>query len=111
MSLTGGEWLAWGLVLGFACLSGLGVVWLTRRLSSRFLAWQLRCLCFALLLIPAPVPSFSEHWAPAIVVLLFESVFQTSGRPGQSFRLLLAGLVLATAIAALIALLSRLRRR
>lgn len=41
------------------------------------------------LLAPAPVPESPEHFAPAFVVLLFESLFQLQGSPEVAGRILL----------------------
>jgi hypothetical protein len=59
----------------------------------------LRWLPPALLLVPAPVPEFPGHYAPAFIVLVFEGLLQADG---QSFPALVILLVTALVIAALV---------
>lgn len=63
----------------------------------------------AVLLLPAPVPSYPGHYAPAFLVFAFESLFQRPGEPGTAGLILAAGAAATLAVIVLIA--SRRRRR
>ncbi|MEZ7818900.1 MAG: hypothetical protein ACI883_001548 [Candidatus Azotimanducaceae bacterium] len=49
-------------------------------------------LVFVFFLLPAPLPNHAGVFAPAFVVYLFESMFQSNGQPNQSQGILLVGL-------------------
>lgn len=55
----------------------------------------LRVLCcgliFALVLTPAPIPGYPQHYAPAFIVAIFEGIFQRDGAPWVALRFLIAG--------------------
>jgi hypothetical protein len=82
---------AWLLVAGAGILGVLGLFFLTRNVSSPRLRAVLRLLPPVLLLAPAPVPNYDGQFAPAFIVLVFESLFQAEGKP------LAAGLILVVA--------------
>ncbi|MEM7078908.1 MAG: hypothetical protein AAF513_09790 [Pseudomonadota bacterium] len=90
--MTDYDW-AWVIIAGAAVVGGFGLWRLTRWLRPMWLRATLVALVMALFVIPAPIPSQLEFWAPALVVYLFEAFLQTSGSPGQSGRLLLLGLL------------------
>ena len=49
-------------------------------------------LVFVFFLLPAPVPNYPGIYAPAFVVYVFESMFQSSGLPNESQGILVLGL-------------------
>jgi hypothetical protein len=53
---------------------------------------------FAVLVAPAEIPRYPGHFAPAFVVFVLESLFQTAGAPGPAGRILLAASALGFAI-------------
>lgn len=103
--------LAWVIIAGSGvlCLAAVGL--LLRHSVRGVLLWPALALLAALLLVPAPHPGAEGVWAPAFVVALFEGLFQPSGSPTVSLRLLLAGLVVALAVGGGVAGLLALRRR
>ena len=106
-----GESIAWGLAAASAAATA-AILWaLTKRLGCGFWRAWLLCTGLALMLTPAPVPGFDGHLAPAFIVALFEALFQLQGHPGQSFKLLLAACLAATALAGLWAWLGPAGRR
>jgi hypothetical protein len=62
------------------------------------------------LLVPAEVPGFPGHYAPAFVVLLFESLFQHDGKPRAAAIILAAATLLAVALMLLWAVVRRSRK-
>jgi len=67
----------------------------TRRLIGALLAvWAL---------LPAPVPGYAGHYAPAFLVFAFESLFQNPGDPTTSGIILAAGTVATLGLALLLA--------
>ena len=94
-----GDFIAW-LIAALAGAAALfGIVRFTRPWRDSFFKAWLRCLVPVLLLLPAPVPGFDGHYAPAFVVALFEAAFQRQGRPQLALGLLFGGILLATALA------------
>ena len=100
---------AWLVVLG----AGLGVIGgvfvLTRRIRWFWVRTGIRCLVPVWLLLPAQIQVVDAHYAPAFIVVVFESLFRADGNPGPAAATLGAGtaVVLATL---LIAAGVRLRR-
>ncbi len=74
-------------VAGIACLGFFFL--LTRRIGSLYLRILLRCLGAAWILLPASVPNYPGHFAPAFVVWIFEGVLQSEGDPLLSLQILL----------------------
>lgn len=70
-----------------------------RGLFGRRLTGALVVLLLVWVLLPAPVPGYPGHYAPAFLVFAFEWLFQQSGDPRP------AGLILAGGTAAALALL------
>lgn len=62
------------------------------------------------LLLPAPVPGYEGHYAPAFLVLTFEGLFQQAGNPRTAGVILAAGTALALALLLLMNALRRSRR-
>lgn len=94
--------LAW-VVIGVAGLLGTGfLIFLTRNFSSPSLRWIIRLLPLLLMVVPAPVPNFQGQFAPAFVVLIFESLFQAEGEPGTAGLMLLVAALTALILGALV---------
>lgn len=104
--MSGYGW-AW-LIIGAAGLIGwLALVRLTRPLGASPVRWLLQALVLLWLLLPAPVPGHAGQWAPAFIVLIFESVFQRGGEPLPAALILLFG----SLVALLLVMVLALRRR
>lgn len=84
------SWLV--LFLGSLVVSYITYQWLRRRLSvfSSLCCGLVVALFF---LVPAPVPGYSGYYAPAYIVLIFESLFQIEGSPAYSGQILTLSLV------------------
>lgn len=81
--------------VGALCLNSLlkricGV----RSLTGRSLRWAIVMTVLAAFTLPVALPNAEQINAPAFIVLLFESFFQTQGDPAQARRMMLAGLPL-----------------
>lgn len=96
--------IAWIIAAAAGMVGTLGLFVLTRRLGTGVVRNVLCLLPLVLLLVPAPVPAFPEHFAPAFVVAIFESAFVADGHPRAALVILAVALVGATLA---IALLSR----
>jgi hypothetical protein len=98
--MTGTYILAW---LIMALLTPLALYALLRATRGWGLLWSRRVLAVLLaswLLVPAPIPNFSDNYAPAFFVFVFEAVFQHGGKPR------VAGVILAmTTVGVLLAML------
>jgi len=94
--------IAWivALVAGVAGTLVLHV--LTRGLHSLLLRNLLCVLPLVVLLVPAPVPAFPDHFAPAFVVAVFESIFVTGGQPRAALVILAVALIGASLAIALL---------
>jgi hypothetical protein len=92
---------AWLLVAAAAGLGGVGLVFLTRSILTRWLKWLLRLLPPVLMLVPAPVPGFSGNYAPAFVVLVFEGLFQSEGSVAAALTILITTTVLTVLLTVL----------
>lgn len=104
--MSGYGW-AW-LIIGAAGLIGwLALMRLTRPLGASPVRWLLQGLVLLWLLLPAPVPGHTGQWAPAFIVLIFESVFQRGGEPLPAALILLFG----SLVVLLLVMLLALRRR
>jgi chromate transport protein ChrA len=81
--------------VGALCLNSLlkrigGV----RSVTGRSLRWAIVMTVLAAFTLPVALPNAEQINAPAFIVLLFESFFQTQGDPAQARRMMLAGLPL-----------------
>jgi hypothetical protein len=101
----------WFIVVLFGGLSASGWYMLMRTFGSAYAKILVPAIWLALVLVPAPVPEFSGHYAPAFVVLVFEGLFQSEGNAGVALRLLAAGVCLAVAAVSLVFLILRRRRQ
>jgi hypothetical protein len=93
---------AWLLVAAAAGLGGVGLVFLTRSIRTRWLKWLLRVLPPVLMLMPAPVPGFPGNYAPAFVVLVFEGLFQSEGSVAAALTILITATVLTVLLTVLL---------
>lgn len=82
----------------------------TRGLGGTRLRAMLAVLLAVWLLLPAPVPGYEGHYAPAFVVVTFEWLFQQAGNPRPAGVILAAGTALALAGLLLLNVLRRSRR-
>lgn len=106
MTAYGWAWLA----AAASVLVGLLALWrATRGLPLGRTRPLLAALIAVWLLLPAPVPGYSGHYAPAFLVFLFEWWFQAPGQPRPAGFILLAGGLLVAAAALLLGM--RRRRR
>jgi hypothetical protein len=80
----------------------------TRGLPLPALRAGLLWLLAVWLLVPAPVPDHAGHYAPALLVFVFEAVFQRPGQPETSALILAAASALA--LAAMLVVSVRRRR-
>ena len=91
-----GQSIAW-TVIGCATLLGAVAMWVTfsRHQIDGLTRTSIVALLIAFFLVPAPVPNYETQLAPAFIVLIFETFFQTEGQPQGSMRNLLIGVVVA----------------
>jgi hypothetical protein len=61
------------------------------------------------LVLPAPVPGYEGHFAPAFLVFAFEALFQQAGSPRPAGIILAAGTALALALVLLLGITRRRR--
>ena len=95
--------IAW-IVAAIAGLVGsICLYMLTRSMRGGVLRSLLCLLPLVLLLVPAPVPAFQDHFAPAFVVAIFESAFVADGQPRAALVILTVALVGASLAIALVA--------
>jgi hypothetical protein len=68
-----------------AVAAGLGVIWgvfvVTRYLATGWVRWMVRALAAVWLLLPWPIQVVEGYYAPAVIVALFEGVFNRHGNP------------------------------
>ncbi len=98
--------LAWTIY----AIAGLGVVAGIWVLTARF--WplprdMLRMLVVVALAVPAGVVGYPGHYAPAVLVAVFEGVFQSHGDPVPAMATLASALAVGTAVVLLLALVRR----
>ena len=89
--------MAWLVIVAAGLLGSLGLFYMTRGIGNPSLRWILRVTPLLLMVAPAPVPNYDGQLAPAFVVLIFESLFQSEGEPVTSALILLATMLLALA--------------
>ena len=92
--------VAWVVAVVAGLIGTFGLYMLTRKLGNGALRSLVCLLPIVVMLVPAPVPGFAGHFAPAFVVAIFESAFVADGRP----RVALVILAVAS-IGALLAIL------
>lgn len=84
---------------------------LTRTLRWRRSKIVVAVLLAVWLLVPAPVPGFDDHLAPAFLVFFFELLFQQTGHPRTAGVILAASGLLALALMLLATVLLGGRKR
>lgn len=97
--MTGPYLWAWVIM---AVATPVAVYGFLRATSGMALAGARRGLAFLVavwLLVPAAIPNFPGHYAPAFIVFLFETLFQNDGKPRA------AGIILAAATLSALALM------
>jgi len=88
----------WALIAGAAligalCLNSLlAKIGGTRSSFGRSLRWALVVTVVAAFTLPVAVPKTEGVYAPAFVVLLFETVFQPQGTPEEARRVMMSNL-------------------
>ena len=90
-----GSWIAWAVatVAGVGAAAGLHMALRSYRRAAR-MRYLLPALVVVWALLPWRIAEDSEHFAPALIVLLFRSLFEPDGEPGS----VAAGLLLATGV-------------
>ena len=89
-----GYTIAWLMVLGMAGLGSIALFVLLGNIKNNLVRVLIVALTATVLFVPAPVPGYDDQLAPAFIVYLFESMFQTDGHPQTSLRVLLLSLTL-----------------
>jgi len=97
------DW-AWVVIGAAALLGWLALMRLTRPLGGSPVRWLLQGLVLLWFVLPAPVPGHPGQWAPAFVVLVFESIFQSGGQPVPAALILLTGSLVTVALVLWLAL-------
>ena len=93
---------AWMVIIAAGLLGTGFLFYLTRGIGSPSLKWILRVLPMLLMAVPAPVPNYDGHLAPAFVVLIFEGLFQSEGQPATAGVILLVMLLAGIGIGILL---------
>ena len=89
---------AWVAIAAFAFIGAFCLNLVLRGSGPVFARWSRKVryifvtLVLVFFLLPAPVPNYSGVYAPAFVVFVFESLFQSSGQANESEGILLLGL-------------------
>lgn len=87
--------IAAAALIGALCLNNLlAKIGGNVSVLGRSLRWAVVITVAAAFTLPAPVPGADGVYAPAFIVLLFETVFQAQGAPESARRVLLSGLPL-----------------
>ena len=94
--------MAWLVIAMAGLLGSAGLFYLTRGIGNASLRWIFRVTPLLLMVAPAPVPNYDGQLAPAFVVLIFESLFQSEGEPVISALILLAAMLIAVAVGLLL---------
>jgi len=85
---------AWIIVVVAAPLAVFSLHRATRGLPLGGFRHALYVLIAVLLVLPAPLPGYPGHYAPASLVFLFEAAFQSSGSPRAAALILGGGSIL-----------------
>jgi hypothetical protein len=97
--MTGPYVWAWVIMALAAPLALYGFLRATSGLAFAGARHGMAFLLAVWLLVPAAIPNFPGHYAPAFIVFLFEALFQHDGKPRA------AGFILAAATLAALALM------
>lgn len=90
--------VAWMIVISAGLIGCVALMFLTRSMTTLWLRNLICGLPLVLLLVPAPVPAYSGQFAPAFIVVIFEGLFQTNGQPLAALTIVIAALVLSSAL-------------
>ena len=85
--------VGWSILIGSSFLLSLVVFFWSRLVFGFFSGFLLSTLVFVFLTIPAPIPNYQGYFAPAYVVFIFETFFQTKGSSTISGQVLIVALV------------------
>lgn len=89
---------AWLVIAAVVPLGLIALNRASRGLLGPRLRMALSLLLAVWLLLPAPVPGYPGHYAPAFLVFCFEWLFQQAGDPRPAGIILGAGTLLALAL-------------
>ena len=98
----------WMVIVAAAGGGAFAMHRLLRASPRKLMRYLLIGSLLGLFLLPAPIPGYAGHIAPAFVVAIFEAFMQTDGKPALSLRILGLGLVV---IIGLILLFHRIKLR
>ena len=87
--------IGWSILIGASFLLSLVVFFWSRLVFGFFSGFLLSTLVFVFLTIHAPIPNYQGYFAPAYVVFIFETFFQTKGSSTISGQVLIVALVSA----------------
>ena len=87
--------IGWSILIGASFLLSLVVFFWSRLVFGFFSGFLLSTLVLVFLTIPAPIPNYQGYFAPAYVVFIFETFFQTKGSSMISGQVLILALVTA----------------
>ncbi len=101
----------WIIVVAAGAATAIALYPLLRKWRSSFLRWSVIGLVLVLAWVPAAVPGYPDQYAPALIVALFEGVFQTGGNAMPAIRLLSGFVVVMLAVVTLVHLVRARRGR
>ena len=87
--------IGWSILISASFLLSLVVFFWSRSVLGFFSGFLLSTMVFVFLIIPAPIPNYQGYFAPAYVVFIFETFFQTKGSSTFSGQVLILALVTA----------------
>ena len=88
--------IGWSILIGASFLLSLVAFFWSRSVLGFFSGFLLSTMVFVFLTIPAPIPNYQGYFAPAYVVFIFETFFQTKGSSTITGQLLILALVTAS---------------
>ncbi len=106
----GSHAIAWLVVVASVLVGLFALHRATRGRGWRRTRVAVALLLAVLLLVPASIPGYEGHYAPAFLVFTFEWLFQRSGNPRPAGVILLASTLLAAALMLLVAVTAGRRR-
>ena len=80
--------IGWSILTGASFLLSLVAFFWSRSVLGFFSSFLLSAMLFVFLIIPAPIPNYQGYFAPAYVVFVFETFFQTKGSSAISGQVL-----------------------
>ena len=84
--------IGWSILIGASFLLSLVVFFWSRSVLGFFSSFLLSVMLFVFLIIPALIPNYQGYFAPAYVVFVFETFFQTKGSSTISGQVLILAL-------------------